>query len=117
MGWDEDCIAAIWNLDNLVTELTSAQRVEANDEDNTANHPTLQGGGGWYGIIFPELRDLDGFFAAWQSVGSDLDQVHTSGDTTNFVDGTWTQRIATHGPNYTVRPDYRDEIDTISVSG
>lgn len=49
-----------------------------------------------HGLIFPELRDIDGYYLnlRYDGGGISVYNLQTSPDTTNGVDGTWTTRIS-----------------------
>lgn len=66
-------------------------------------------------LIFPELREIDGLFYSYTGVGVP-GQYSTSGDTTNGIDGTYTQRIADVA-NWTVTAiNYREQVTSLAVS-
>ena len=69
-------------------------------------------------FIFAELREVDGAFL-WADSATTRRLV-TSGDTTNGVDGTWTQRFADMPSAYESptfdRTKYRTNIDSMAVS-
>lgn len=105
----------------IFDEATSSERAEINDEDDVNAAFSAFGTGGTpghYVALFPELREVDGFFARLISTGSEGD-VETSGDTTNGIDGTWTARIANYTPgsiNVLTGGEYRDDITSLAVS-
>ena len=71
----------------------------------------------YWGLIFPELRDIVGYFvAAVLSGGPSTGHVQTSTDTTNGMDGTWTQQLA-DWVNGGLSPAYRSNIQTVSWTG
>lgn len=77
--------------------VSNAILVEVTDEDtvnsgfgNVINTAT---------IVFPEARDMAGIYFQYAGSGGDVAAVATSGDTTNGVDGTWTNRITTLSEN------------------
>ena len=119
MAWDADG-SVMFSIRNtgVYTEPAGSVRTELNDEDNTDAEVA-----GSYNsaydlyVLFPELRDLDGIFVATGGAsGNDIQEIATSGDTTNGVDGTWTQQIA-NLTNYTnVANNYRDNFTSLSVS-
>lgn len=122
MAWDDDGTVALYGLQNGadgLTELSAEQMVELNDEDNNAGvaFPGTNQPPRFYWVLFPELRELDGFYAS--SFGSDasgLGAVHTSPDTTNGRDGTWTQQIASAAQGGVVSATYRTSIISTAVS-
>lgn len=96
------------------TEMANINSEEDGLEANAGN-------ASWLALIFPELRELDGIFAATDKAdpGSiDIGAVDSSADTTNGWDGSWTTQIADYtdtGDNlvYTV---FRDNISSLTVS-
>ena len=54
----------------------------------------------WHGLIFPELRNITGYYFNLRMDHNSLtvSNIQTSSDTTNGVDGTWTTRIS--APDY-----------------
>lgn len=120
MGWDGDGTIGLYTGSNPVnfcvgwTEMSSVQKAELNDEDAST---VLSGGGGGndinLGVIFPELREFDGYF--YRQRRSTL-TIFTSADTTNGCDGTWNALTAVTGTASIVRPDYRDDIVSAASS-
>lgn len=67
-------------------------------------------------LIFPELREFDGLYIG-SGLANIISEIHTSGDTTNTFDGTWTQRIANYDDSVPVSlTTYRTEITSTAVS-
>ena len=98
-------------------EATGAQKADMQREDGTATYWQIAGGsaGSWYlFMIFPELREFDGIYCGF--VTSILTEVHSSGDTTNTFDGTWTQRIADIDNPANTLISYRTDITSVAVS-
>ena len=121
-AWDADgTIFGVVNLDTgILTEASVGQKTEANDEDNEFVGGLVGGGtaGGHFVHIFPELREIDGFFGR-SNVANGFVAVDTSGDTTNGIGGTWTNRIASYtDPNTDVitTGESREEITSLAVS-
>lgn len=77
------------------TEMSQASRQEANDEDyGTVDSHGPTGTDNPYVItcvIFPELRDIYGYWWAGAGTNSPAPWLTYSADTTNGIDGTWTQ--------------------------
>lgn len=81
------------NSSSVITQLSAAQLQALNDESDSyvevgnsaeANVKLM--------LIFPELRDIDGYFIDMDSSNFPISAViEVSADTTNGVDGTWTQ--------------------------
>lgn len=97
-------------------ERTAAEYQDLNDEDNNSGYQLSADTGVptvhhilW---IFPELREFDGwFFSAGGGVQTpETSDVETSPDTTNGIDGTWTNRIA----GYTLGGDNLDSYRTVT---
>lgn len=65
-------------------------------------------------IIFPEKRDIDGLFLAWDQIQGG--GTSTSVDTTNGVDGTWVDQSYT-GFVWSADDEYRDNIQAFSLTG
>ncbi len=68
-------------------------------------------------FIFPELRNLAGYFLCWTDFTGGFSAVDTSVNTTNGIDGTW---VAQAAPGYTVgapSPAFRSAVTTLSVAG
>lgn len=103
-----------------VSELSPTDRSELNDEDLTVVRPDQITGPryGFLGVIFPELREIDGIFVAKApSAGTNpYRAVQTSPDTSNGVDGTWTQQIADIDDDHTSLTDYRTAIESTAVN-
>ena len=97
------------------TALSGAQLSALNDETQTNVVYWGNAGAQYVGIIFPELRDLAGWW--WQVPDQGFVSgwaVSTSADTTNGVDGTWTQRSTT-APSSTMT--FRTGINVLAVAG
>lgn len=115
MAWDDDGTIAMWGtLSSYVglTAFTSPQMQDLNDEDDVL---VLSTSGERYIVyLFPELREFDGFF--WrQHFFSVTPQKSTN--TTNGVDGTWTNLTSLTNTGADVRPDYRNVIQSYAESG
>lgn len=100
--------------------LTEAQKAEINDEDNVLPTGLTQlnsnAGWGYYIWIYPELREFDGMFVATPGTHIIAADVDTSGDTTNGVDGTWTNRTSNLAEFQDTYANFRDEITSFAVS-
>lgn len=118
---DDGSILAVRHqaANGLVQEKNATERSGVNDEDNSnqafynlsgpQRHHTM-----W---LFPELREFDGIFIAQSHTGGDNWEILSSADTTNFIDGTWTQRIVTiskYGSSWPT--NYRQNITSQAVS-
>lgn len=92
MAWDADGSVLVRNANGVPTTLTLANAQALNDEADTGDVVGANNAIAWFTVIFPELRDLAGYFFTWGG-GSNL-YVSFAGmgwspDTTNAVDGTW----------------------------
>lgn len=94
MSYDVDGTQGYWMLSNFVgvnAQASQANLVSMNDESISTNWPPS---GIFSGtavcLIFPELRDLDGMYIAFTEGALVLNTLQTSEDTTNGVDGIWT---------------------------
>lgn len=117
MAWDEDGTVLLTGDQagsSALIELTSVQMVELNDEDDSGYNFGSTSPPRFYWHLFPELRELDGFYASRAT--SALTTVHTSPDTTNGRDGTWTQQIANADQAGSVPTTYRTSIISTAVS-
>jgi hypothetical protein len=107
---------------NVITQLTPAQ-VSASVNEGTDSY-VLSSSGGQLVVIFPELRDLAGYFMqnndnTGRGASGGWNSIQVSTDTTNGLDGTWTT-IATNvliGQSNTTSPQYRTGITTTSQLG
>lgn len=115
MAWDDDgSVGFGFVVSNPVAEMSAAERADMNDEDNTPSYQPQSTNSNWYyGVIFPELRDVYGVFTALanQGVTPTIGAFETSGDTTNGVGGTWDTEIADLTDNQTCYSLFRDGIE------
>ena len=107
LAYDRDGSIGFYNDGGVISLMSPSDLATINDEstsqigDNTTRV---------YGLIFPELRDLKGYYFSSSSGGDEpIRAVETSVNTTNGIDGTWVSRIGgsavqSYGP---VVPDYR----------
>lgn len=119
MAWDADGTVAFYGRQDgadTLTEFTALQMAELNDEDNTGVNYGSNPPARFNWFLFPELRELDGFYASRNGNGATLGAVHTSPDTTNGRDGVWTQQIASAEQAGTVPATYRTAIISTAVS-
>lgn len=92
MAWDRDGSQMYSLLDSgAVTQRSGAEAIALNNETNDSAISFGSSTAGYIVIIFPELRDLDGFFFSSDSNSSNtgMSSVQVSADTTNGIDGTW----------------------------
>lgn len=119
MAYDRDGTQGYFvNSVGTITQLTNANLVTMNNENNDAITPGGTANGRLV-FFFPELRDINGFF--WNAednfFGAASMVFEVSTNTTNGLDGTWTQigGPATHLVE-TV-PGYRTDIQTAGALG
>lgn len=119
MAYDRDGTVGVTVNGSSVSELSSATLLGLNDEGSgaaidTPSSPSFT----WYlGLMFPQLRDLGGFTFQGNGIGGapTAQELSYSTDTTNFVDGTWTNSIAISNPGFSVTA-MRTNIQTVSLS-
>lgn len=122
MAYDRDGTVG-FSVDNnfasgAVSILGSSLMVDLNNEQAASGRNIW---GDIVGFIFPELRDLSGYFVA---INPDLGNsatgpLQTSPDTTNGIDGVWTTRVAsgnTWNQTSMVAVDARNNIKLLSVA-
>ncbi len=103
--------------DELLFEFSGANMATMQNEDLSS----VNIGGGsqsaeYVFIIFPELREFDGIFLGASQINI-WAAVHSSGDSTNTFDGTFTQRISNFDDSATgTLTAYRTEITSLAVS-
>ena len=105
----------------LMEEASQVDMTELNDEDNVQPSSALStdtsSGTRILHHIFPELREFDGGFHSATGSGSmDLQELETSGDTTNGIDGTFTSRTSDLPNHFSTYDLYRDNIISYAVS-
>lgn len=118
MPYDADGTVGLWIPDNSpVTEISAVNMTELNDEDGVNINLTADNVVGYIAHIFPELREFAGYFIAKHTGGhGGFGELETSPDTTNGIDGTWTQRSADINDRILVIPDYRTFITSFAVA-
>lgn len=111
MPYDRDG-TQVYRIDgsNNIYQLTSQQITQLNDE--TPHELFATGSPDRLVFFFPELRDIDAFFARSfrTSPGSVYGTwlVQVSANTTNGLDGTWTTLLGSYAaPNSVPKPAYR----------
>lgn len=98
-----------------VSQLTNAQLVTLNNENNDSVTVSGQAQTTSLFFIFPELRDLDAYFFANGDSASSV-SVLVSTNTTNGIDGTWTTITAGHSESTkAVVPNYRTGITSTTA--
>jgi hypothetical protein len=117
MPYDKDgTIAVRFPSGGLVTELSSSQVASLNSETTS----TVVSISNYYlCLIFPNLRDIDGFFWSFGAPGTtNVFYFQVSADTTNGVDGTWTTVTSNNAAGQSgVSPRYRTGVQWNSVLG
>lgn len=130
VAWDDDGTVGVYFIGGAAdvtapggpwTAIPAATAENLNSEENAdfLGVGTSNTSQNWACLIFPELRDLKGFFSRVRAATSGGHRVDTSADTTNGLDGTWTNR-STADTGWTgigALDDYRDSIASLSVSG
>lgn len=118
---------------NIPVKLTATDLQHLNDESGAnGTGVSTQDDVRWWFFLFPEPRDLTNIFviAVAGQIGSEyvanqvmIHPIFVSTDTTNGVDGTWTQiaggyqnPFATYG-SYVTNPGYRQYIEPFVASG
>jgi len=104
-----------------VTEIGGTNKTNSQDEQFDLNcyNQLLASSDAVIGWIFPELREVDGIFMSSglaNNTGNTVDVVWTSGDTTDFITGTWTQRIANYVDPAHNSIAYRQSITSLAIS-
>lgn len=126
MAWHEDGTVGWYRYqggDNWgalgagVTHMSSSQKINLNNEDDTSILSS-QGNSVYWALIFPEPRDTYGVFLDWYGqTEPTLRDVQWSADTTNGISGTWTEFISSRtSPEDSVINRYRTEIDVVSFA-
>lgn len=98
---------------NIVAQLTGADLVKLNNEaDDYVSFADSNAVGSRIVLIFPELRDIDGFYVEpiAASSGGPTVVIEVSADSTNGLDGTWTNVATVGSPGESVIPNYRTQI-------
>jgi hypothetical protein len=106
---------------NVITQLTSGDIIALNDESGSSVYSAVpyNGQSGSLVWFFPELRDLDAYLSirAPGSYSPSSFSVSVSTDTTNGLDGTWTQISTAIPPAAEVKPLYRTGIVSTTSLG
>ena len=117
MAWDDDgTVAMYYPTGGATVAWSGVQKTDLNDEDNVKvlNAPTVPTV--W---IYPEKREIDGIFGAKRHNVNTLASygaVHSSANTTNGIDGTWVQQIASMPDVRSCYDKYRDNIESLAVA-
>lgn len=120
MAYDDDGSLMI-NINNgIVTPYNTASTVISNSEDNTLllEWSGLGDYGGKIGIIFPELRDITHAFRNISGSSSAYTAPYeVSSNTTNGIDGDWSNTVTVTGYNQVTVPNFREYIVPLSNNG
>lgn len=115
IAYDRDGSIGFWyDTSQTVNQYSQAYLQNLNDEDDSTTGRAGDANGMYReGVIFPEPRDIAGYFLAASASPTNLE---TSTDTTNGVDGTWTARgNPVNGGNS--KPGYRNAIQSVNWPG
>ncbi len=110
------------NSAGAITDLTS-YLADLNDHDNsgvfTTTNESTTVNGRHYTFVFPELRNIDGYFFYGAESYSDLNaqSVDVSYDTVDGFGGTWTQIAANWNFASALSPTWRSGINPLSTTG
>lgn len=105
-----------------IVDLTSSL-AQLNDHDNSSvfviGNESSTVGGRHFTFVFPELRNIDGYFIYGVQTFSEftVQAVETSVDTVDGSGGTWTQVAASWAIGGTLNPAWRSGITSLSASG
>lgn len=117
---DGSVVKIISQLTGVVKSFSSAEMLEINDEDFTLTQFT--NGDNYIVVFFPEARDITAIFGVlyfYHSISprpSQISALQGSLDSTNGLDGTWTNATAPDGypPDSLYLDDWRKGIKAIS---
>lgn len=118
MAYDRDGSIVFENNsgNGVTTEWTTDRKRSINGEDPNAG--SQQAADGYFGIIFPELRDIAGMYLHAGDSAENAPSHGWSANTTNGMDGTWTDFSLTRytgGSN--TKEMMRKNIDRFTLSG
>lgn len=118
MAWDADgTVMAHKDENGIITEFSATNKERAQSEDGTSEAPTL---GATVDdrivAIFPELREVDGYYISLHEPATFNDQAEVSTDTTNGIDGTWSALGSNFGSATTTHDEYRTAIHSLAGS-
>lgn len=115
MAYDEDSSVQVFTLSwVLQPEATPAQKQELNDEDHVVAYNCSAIGSTYLATLFPELREVDGHFISTN--GYQFQNLSTSGDTTNGIDGSWVVQVGSPTTWLSTIPEWRNNITSLAVS-
>lgn len=126
MAYDRDGSIGFTMANGVVTQKSSSD-LQLTNREASGNAGLSVGQAAftmYYGVLFPEPRDIQGL--AWQANPNDSSTIQTSTNTTNGLDGTWTDRgtvgrlnhtAANGSSNVAYLPGIRSNIASVSYSG
>lgn len=71
----------------------------------------------WFAVVFPEKRDLTGYFVALTGQDSGSYELQYSPDSTDGINGTWSTLVPNFARHWTVRPNNRLNITGTNLPG
>lgn len=117
MAYDRDgSVVVVHDGNNAPTVVGSNQLAGMNDEAVAGGDYAFPSGLSYVVVLFPQLRTLQGYGARFGDAGTYI--LQTSPDTTNGLDGTWTNQ-ASGISNTTFSPagaSHRNNITALTVS-
>lgn len=100
---------------NVLSQISNANLATINNEADDWVSIPYGNGACRFGIIFPQLRDIQAYFFVAAVGGANT--IETSADTTNGQDGTWTVVTPTLVRSSSVPLFYRTAITTLAMNG
>ncbi len=116
MQYDRDGSSGFFrNAAATLRALTVPELTNLNSESNanTVTDATASGTGVTIGVIFPDLRDITGFWTN-SAAGSAYGLLETSVNTTTGVDGAWVTQAASYTRG---SMSFRDQIAILALTG
>lgn len=115
MAFDRDgSTGARVSSSNAIVALTQTELQQINNETN--GEISNSDVGARYAIIFPQLRDVAGYFI-YSGLTTFFKDISTSVNTTNGLDGTWVIQSANPTAITNSSPGYRSNIQTVTWAG
>lgn len=118
MAYDRDGSVGFYiNPSNVITQLSTTNLQNLNDESDSTTYSAgepFSGSTHRFGIIFPELRDLVGYYIS--AGANNVFAMESSADTTNGFDGAWTTAVNPFIEVSTTHPGDRSSIQTLSLT-
>lgn len=116
IAYDKDGTDFVFVSDSGSVSNTSLSNAQSMNDESDGSEYAANFGTGWYAFLFPQLRDLRGYFLRGRSIGGTT-YVQVSSDTTNGFDGTWTTVGSSHSSGSIdggTIPDYRTSIYSLN---